>query len=152
MNVFTSEVMKNSTPSSTRPCDAAVKGVVITSGKESFSGGADLSMLKGMFTFFSREEGEGREAARKNSSTRAGKLTGLFRKLETSGKPWVAAINGTCMGGAFELSLACHGRVVAAENPKTSIAPARGQGRHLPRCRRHPARRAHAADAQTRCR
>jgi 3-hydroxyacyl-CoA dehydrogenase/enoyl-CoA hydratase/3-hydroxybutyryl-CoA epimerase len=37
----------------------------------------------------------------------------LFRKLETCGKPWVAAINGTCMGGAFELSLACHGRVAA---------------------------------------
>jgi enoyl-CoA hydratase/carnithine racemase len=42
-----------------------------------------------------------------------GVLHDLFRKLETSGKPWVSAINGTCMGGAFELSLACHGRVAA---------------------------------------
>ena len=28
--------------------DAAIKGVVITSGKEAFSGGADLTMLEGM--------------------------------------------------------------------------------------------------------
>jgi 3-hydroxyacyl-CoA dehydrogenase/enoyl-CoA hydratase/3-hydroxybutyryl-CoA epimerase len=44
-------------------------------------------------------------------------MTGLFRKLETSGKPWVSAINGTCMGGALEMSLACHGRV--ASNAKS---------------------------------
>src|SRR5690606_9709296 len=37
------------------------------------------------------------------------------------GKPWVAAINGTCMGGAFELSLACHGRV-AADSDKVKMA------------------------------
>lgn len=41
-------------------------------------------------------------------------MTGLFRKIETNGKPWVSAINGTCMGGAFELSLACHGRVASS--------------------------------------
>ncbi|RUV27533.1 FAD-dependent oxidoreductase, partial [Mesorhizobium sp. M5C.F.Ca.IN.020.32.2.1] len=50
-----------------------------------------------------------------------GYMTGLFRKLETSGKPWVSAINGTCMGGAFELSLACHGRV-AADSDKVKMA------------------------------
>ena len=48
-------------------------------------------------------------------------MSGLFRKLETCGKPWVSAINGTCMGGAFELSLACHGRV-AADSDKVKMA------------------------------
>ena len=48
-------------------------------------------------------------------------MTGLFRKIETSGKPWVSAINGVCMGGAFELSLACHGRVVS-DDPKVKMA------------------------------
>ena len=46
----------------------------------------------------------------------------MFRKLETSGKPWVAAINGICMGGAFELALSCHGRVAAnAEKVKMAL-------------------------------
>ena len=51
----------------------------------------------------------------------AGRMGWLWRKLETSGKPWVSAINGTCMGGAFELSLACHGRV-AADSDKVKMA------------------------------
>ncbi len=36
-----------------------------------------------------------------------------MRRLETCGKPAAAAINGVCMGGGFELALACHYRVVA---------------------------------------
>src|SRR5580692_11007825 len=44
----------------------------------------------------------------------------IFRAIETSGKPWAAAINGLALGGAFELTLACHYRV-AAENPKTRL-------------------------------
>src|SRR5579859_4356989 len=41
--------------------DAAVKGVVVTSGKEAFSGGADLSMLEGMhgrYTALFKTKGE----------------------------------------------------------------------------------------------
>src|SRR5690606_13405977 len=51
----------------------------------------------------------------------AGRMSQLFRKLETSGKPFVSAINGVCMGGAFEMSLACHGRV-AADSDKVKMA------------------------------
>ena len=48
------------------------------------------------------------------------KFSLVFRAIETSGKPWVAAINGLALGGAFELTLSCHYRV-AAENPKTRL-------------------------------
>ena len=44
----------------------------------------------------------------------------LYRKLETCGKPFAIAINGVCLGGAFELALACHYRVLA-DNDKTKV-------------------------------
>jgi 3-hydroxyacyl-CoA dehydrogenase/enoyl-CoA hydratase/3-hydroxybutyryl-CoA epimerase len=50
MNVFTVEVMDEIEKIVDQTvADAAVKGVVFTSGKSTFSGGADLTMIKGMF-------------------------------------------------------------------------------------------------------
>jgi 3-hydroxyacyl-CoA dehydrogenase/enoyl-CoA hydratase/3-hydroxybutyryl-CoA epimerase len=101
--------------------DAAIKGVVITSGKEAFSGGADLTMLEGMNrTYVEMLKAKGEEAANKYVFDEVAKLSQNLRKIETSGKPWVAAINGLAFGGAFELTLACHYRV-ASENPKTRL-------------------------------
>jgi 3-hydroxyacyl-CoA dehydrogenase/enoyl-CoA hydratase/3-hydroxybutyryl-CoA epimerase len=101
--------------------DAAVKGVVITSGKEAFSAGADLSMLEGMNkTFTEALKSSGPEAAQKMLFDESRKLSLTLRKIETSGKPWVAAINGLALGGAFEVALACHYRV-ASDNPKTRL-------------------------------
>ncbi len=115
MNVFTAEVMEElDAIIDASVADAAVKGVVITSGKASFSGGADLSMIKSMFTFYNDEKARDPATAAQKLFDLVGRMTGLFRKLETCGKPWVSAINGTCMGGAFEMSLACHGRVVSS--------------------------------------
>ena len=101
--------------------DAAVKGVVITSGKEALCAGADLSMLEGM----SRQYAEllktkGEVAANQMLFDQSRRFSQVFRKIETSGKPWVAAINGLALGGGFELTLSCHYRV-AAENPKTRL-------------------------------
>jgi 3-hydroxyacyl-CoA dehydrogenase/enoyl-CoA hydratase/3-hydroxybutyryl-CoA epimerase len=101
--------------------DAAVKGVVVTSGKEAFSAGADLSMLEGMNkTFAEALKSKGKEAAQQMLFDESRKLSLTLRKIETSGKPWVAAINGLALGGAFELTLACHYRV-ASDNPKTRL-------------------------------
>lgn len=115
MNVFTAEVLEelNAIVDAT-VADGAVKGVVFTSGKSSFSGGADLSMLKSMFALYNDEKAKSPDAAAAKLFELVGRMTGLFRKIETNGKPWVSAINGTCMGGAFELSLACHGRVASS--------------------------------------
>ncbi len=122
MNVFTEEVMNELDKIIDQVvADAGIKGAVITSGKDSFSGGADLTMLQKMLTVFAKEKAKDPEKAARLLFDNAGRMTGLFRKLETSGKPWVSAINGTCMGGAFELSLACHGRV-AADSDKVKMA------------------------------
>ncbi|MBN9001310.1 MAG: enoyl-CoA hydratase/isomerase family protein, partial [Rhizobiales bacterium] len=101
--------------------DAAVKGVVITSGKDAFSAGADLSMLEGMNrTYAAMLKDKGEEAANQMLFDESRKLSQTLRTIETCGKPWVAAINGLALGGAFELTLACHYRV-ASDNPKTRL-------------------------------
>ncbi|RUW31501.1 MULTISPECIES: 3-hydroxyacyl-CoA dehydrogenase NAD-binding domain-containing protein [unclassified Mesorhizobium] len=122
MNVFTEEAMLELNSIVDKVAgDAAIKGAVITSGKDSFSGGADITMLQKMLATFAVDKEKDLEKATKALFDNAGYMTGLFRKIETCGKPWVSAINGTCMGGAFEMSLACHGRV-AADSDKVKMA------------------------------
>jgi 3-hydroxyacyl-CoA dehydrogenase/enoyl-CoA hydratase/3-hydroxybutyryl-CoA epimerase len=101
--------------------DAAIKGAVITSGKDAFCAGADLTMLE----VFSRDFAEmakarGEEAAATLLFEQSRKLSLLYRRIETCGKPWVAAISGTALGGGFELCLACHYRV-AADRARTRV-------------------------------
>ncbi|MCJ2010107.1 3-hydroxyacyl-CoA dehydrogenase NAD-binding domain-containing protein [Methylobacterium sp. J-092] len=101
--------------------DPAVKGCVITSGKDNFSGGADLTMLQGLgleYEKLKREQGE--EPAMRHFFEASRRLSLVFRKLETCGKPFAAAVSGLCLGGAFELALSCHHRVVS-DDPKTRV-------------------------------
>jgi 3-hydroxyacyl-CoA dehydrogenase/enoyl-CoA hydratase/3-hydroxybutyryl-CoA epimerase len=101
--------------------DAAIKGVVITSSKEAFCAGADLSMLEGMNHAYAKTLKEkGEVAANQMLFDQSRRFSLVFRSIETSGKPWVAAINGLALGGGFELTLSCHYRV-AADNPKTRL-------------------------------
>ncbi|MGO4704878.1 3-hydroxyacyl-CoA dehydrogenase NAD-binding domain-containing protein [Microvirga sp. 2MCAF38] len=115
MNVITPEVMEELSQIVEKVAgDAAIKGCVITSGKESFSGGADLNMLQGLgaqYAKLAKEKGE--EEAMGFFFEESRKLSLLYRRLEACGKPFAIAVNGVCLGGAFELALACHFRVLS---------------------------------------
>ena len=101
--------------------DAAIKGAVITSGKDAFCAGADLTMLETLSrTYAELQTSQGDEAANTRLFDESRKLSQIARRIETCGKPWVAAINGIAIGGGFELTLACHHRV-AADNDKTRL-------------------------------
>jgi 3-hydroxyacyl-CoA dehydrogenase/enoyl-CoA hydratase/3-hydroxybutyryl-CoA epimerase len=101
--------------------DAAIKGAVIVSGKETFCVGADLTLLESLTrTFGEMAKSRGEEAAASLLFAESRKLSQLYRRIETCGKPFVAAINGTAVGGGFELCLACHQRI-AADSDKTRV-------------------------------
>jgi 3-hydroxyacyl-CoA dehydrogenase/enoyl-CoA hydratase/3-hydroxybutyryl-CoA epimerase len=122
MNVITEQVMDELEHTLERVAsDATIKGCVIISGKDAFSGGADLGMLEASSRRYAEmAASQGEEIAMQAFFDGTRRLTLLYRRLETSGKPWVAAIDGTCLGGAFELALACHYRIVS-DNQKTRV-------------------------------
>jgi len=86
-----------------------ITGVIITSAKKTFFAGGDLNDLKRA----TREHSD--EIAR---FVRDGKAA--LRRLETLGKPVVAAVNGSALGGGLEIALACHHRIVV-EDPKIQL-------------------------------
>ena len=79
--------------------DPALSGLVIATGKKDFCAGADVGHLAALAS----------ARAAFDESTR---FQALLRRLETAGKPVVAAIRGRCLGGGLELALACHRRLV----------------------------------------
>ena len=80
--------------------DKEIKGMILTSGRSMFMPGADLRELQTM----------GDDPQKTFDGTM--QMHQSLRALETAGKPFVAAINGTAMGGGLELCLTCHHRIV----------------------------------------
>lgn len=77
-------------------------GVVITSGKSTFFAGADLTQIRSAGPEHAQQLFDGSTAIKRD-----------LRRLETLGKPVVAAINGAALGGGLELALATHHRIAA---------------------------------------
>jgi 3-hydroxyacyl-CoA dehydrogenase/enoyl-CoA hydratase/3-hydroxybutyryl-CoA epimerase len=86
-----------------------IAGIVITSAKKTFFAGGDLNDLKA-----AKPEDAEQVAiwVRENKA--------VLRRLETLGKPVVAAINGAALGGGLEICLACHRRV-ALDDPRVQL-------------------------------
>lgn len=89
--------------------DSSIKAMLILSGKEdAFIAGADVREIEKI-----TDPAEGYRVAREGQK--------VFQKIADLPFPVVSVINGACMGGGTEMSLACDYRL-ATDHPKTSIA------------------------------
>jgi 3-hydroxyacyl-CoA dehydrogenase / enoyl-CoA hydratase / 3-hydroxybutyryl-CoA epimerase len=80
----------------------SIKGVIVSSGKKTFFAGGDLKLMTQATPTDAEEIFENIQS-----------IKATLRKLETCGKPVVAAINGAALGGGLEIGLACHHRIAA---------------------------------------
>ena len=107
-----------------------IRGIIVTSAKKTFFAGGDLKELH--------------KVTREDASAFEDMVNGMkaeMRVLETSGKPIVAAINGSALGGGLEICLACHHRVVLDDDkiqlglPEVTLGllPGGGGTQRLPR-------------------
>lgn len=127
LNALNDQVMAELADAAERiATDPAIKGAILTgAGPKSFVAGADISDLAKQGPF--------------DGKARAMRGQGVLRRLETCGKPVIAAVNGFALGGGCELAMACHMRI-ASENAKfgqpevkLGIAPGYGGTQRLPR-------------------
>jgi len=109
--------------------DASVKGLVLTSAKDGFIVGADITEFGQMFS-----------AATEDLIANIEQVNfTVFNALEDLPFPTVAAINGIALGGGLEVCLACDFRVMAdsakigVPETKLGIFPGFGGTTRLPR-------------------
>lgn len=110
------------------PSSSAKAAVIMSAKTSSFVAGADINMISHCKTVAETE------ALAKNGQD-------IFDQIEASQKPFVAAVMGDCLGGGFELALACRYRI-AVDSPKTGFSfpevmigllPGAGGTQRLPR-------------------
>ncbi|MCQ0025379.1 3-hydroxyacyl-CoA dehydrogenase NAD-binding domain-containing protein [Streptomyces somaliensis DSM 40738] len=87
----------------------SIRGIVYTSAKKTFFAGGDLKDMMGAGPADARRVFEA-----------ACDIKRSLRRIETLGKPVVAAINGSALGGGYEIALASHHRI-ALDAPGSRI-------------------------------
>lgn len=87
----------------------SIAGVIVTSAKSTFFAGGDLRLLS-QVTDDTADE----------FFTSAQRMKADLRRLEQLGRPVVAALNGTALGGGLEIALACHHRI-ALDSPQSQF-------------------------------
>jgi 3-hydroxyacyl-CoA dehydrogenase/enoyl-CoA hydratase/3-hydroxybutyryl-CoA epimerase len=87
----------------------AIRGIILASAKSTFFAGADLKGVMRMQPEDATRVYVEIERIKKN-----------FRIIETLGKPVVSCLNGTALGGGWEVALVGHHRI-AVNNPKTQF-------------------------------
>lgn len=85
-----------------------LNGAVIHSAKDDFIVGFDIEE----FSEYADDASKMRQVARKGHD--------LMNRFESLGIPFVAAIDGNCLGGGLEVALACHARI-ASTRDKTKL-------------------------------
>jgi enoyl-CoA hydratase len=102
-----------------------VGGIIITGAGRSFVAGADISEMQGQSAFVAKARARSGQA--------------VFRRIEMSPKPVIAAVNGFALGGGCELAMACHVRLASEHakfgqpEVKLGILPGYGGTQRLPR-------------------
>ncbi|GAA2309414.1 3-hydroxyacyl-CoA dehydrogenase NAD-binding domain-containing protein [Streptomyces caniferus] len=87
----------------------SIRGIIFTSAKKTFFAGGDLHDLIAITPAHAEQAFAAGNGIKRD-----------LRRIETLGKPVVAAINGAALGGGYEIALACHHRV-ALDTPGTKI-------------------------------
>lgn len=87
----------------------SIRGIIVTSAKKTFFAGGDLRDLIAVTPAQAQQAFEAGNGIKRD-----------LRRIETLGKPVVAAINGAALGGGYEIALACHHRI-ALDTPGTKI-------------------------------
>lgn len=87
----------------------SIRGIIFTSAKKTFFAGGDLRDLIAVTPDKAEQAFESGNGIKRD-----------LRRIETLGKPVVAAVNGAALGGGYEIALACHHRI-ALDTPGTKI-------------------------------